>query len=79
VNLDYRFRQTGARWLVVLGCCLTVSVAVFASPPPVLVRTVISEPVFHGQAHIYSAGPDDAPTVVLVHGLGDNGARDWDD
>ncbi len=39
---------------------------------------MITEPVFNGKVHILTAGQDDAPTVVLVHGLGDNGARDWD-
>jgi pimeloyl-ACP methyl ester carboxylesterase len=54
------------------------SAAVLASPPPVRVKTVITEPVFHGKVHVFTAGQADAPMVVLIHGLGDKGARDWD-
>jgi len=36
-----------------------------------------SEPVFHGQVQYYEDGPKNAPTVVLVHGLGDKAAQDW--
>jgi len=78
VNLDFRFRQTGARWLALFGFCLMASAAVFASPPPVLAKTVITEPVFHGKVHVFTAGQADAPMVVLIHGLGGKGARDWD-
>ncbi len=38
----------------------------------------ISEPVFGGKMFVVEAGSRDAPTVVLVHGLGDEGARDWE-
>jgi pimeloyl-ACP methyl ester carboxylesterase len=48
-----------------------------ADMPAGLSRHVVDEPVFHGQAEIYTAGPIDAPAVVLVHGLGDKAARDW--
>ena len=37
----------------------------------------VADPVFGGQISVYQAGPRDAPSVVLVHGIGDNGARDW--
>jgi len=37
-----------------------------------------AEPVFGGQAYVVDMGPKDAPAVVLVHGVGDNAARDWD-
>jgi pimeloyl-ACP methyl ester carboxylesterase len=33
--------------------------------------------VFKGQAVVYETGKEHAPTVLLVHGLGDNGARDY--
>lgn len=78
MNLEFRTRQTAVRWRALLGGCLLVSAAVLASPPPVLVKTVITEPVFHGKAHVFTAGRADAPMVVLIHGLGDKGARDWD-
>jgi len=40
--------------------------------------TTVREPVFGGQALVVEAGPAEGPLVVLVHGLGDAGARDWD-
>lgn len=36
------------------------------------------EPVFGGEAYVVDMGPKDAPAVVMVHGVGDNAARDWD-
>lgn len=33
--------------------------------------------VFGGQVHLLEAGPPMAPALLLVHGLGDNGARDF--
>lgn len=38
---------------------------------------LVDEPVFSGQAFVLEAGPSDAHPIVLVHGLGENGARDW--
>ncbi len=73
----HRFSRIGTRWLAVFGCCLIPSVAALAAPPAALVETVLTEPVFHGKAHVFTAGPEAAPTVVLVHGLGDKAARDW--
>lgn len=60
-----------AAWL--LFCSLTTPV--FAAPT--ITETILREPVFRGEAYVYSAGPENAPTVVLVHGIGDKGARDW--
>jgi len=37
----------------------------------------IDEPVFDGELFVMEAGPKNAPRVVMVHGLGDNGAFDW--
>jgi pimeloyl-ACP methyl ester carboxylesterase len=37
----------------------------------------VSEPVFGGRVMLYRAGPRGAAPVVLIHGLGQNGARDW--
>ena len=46
--------------------------------PPGCREALVPEPVFHGTAYIIEAGMEHAVSVVLVHGLGDNGARDWD-
>ena len=37
----------------------------------------VEEPVFNGTVMLYHAGRRGAEPVVLVHGLGQNGARDW--
>ncbi|MGB7540721.1 MAG: alpha/beta hydrolase [Burkholderiales bacterium] len=37
----------------------------------------IEEPVFNGRAYVYEAGKEHARTILLVHGLGDDGARDY--
>jgi pimeloyl-ACP methyl ester carboxylesterase len=37
----------------------------------------VADPVFGGQVFLAEAGPLDAPSVVLVHGLGDSAGRDW--
>lgn len=42
-------------------------------------ETVVSEPVFGGKAVIYETGLQRKRTVVLVHGLGQEGARIWKD
>jgi pimeloyl-ACP methyl ester carboxylesterase len=39
---------------------------------------MVREPIFGGRALVLEAGPEDGPLAVLVHGLGDAGARDWD-
>jgi len=38
---------------------------------------IVSEPEFGGEAYVMEAGSPYAPTVVLVHGLGRSGARDF--
>lgn len=42
-------------------------------------ETVVSEPVFGGKAVIYETGLQRKRTIVLVHGLGQEGARIWKD
>jgi len=37
----------------------------------------VEEPVFGHSVMLYRAGPPGADAVVLIHGLGQNGARDW--
>lgn len=39
---------------------------------------LVPEPVFGGQAYVVEAGPAAGPPVLLVHGVGEAGARDWD-
>lgn len=74
----HHFRQFFTRYFAVFSYCLILPIAMFASPLSAQTETVIAEPIFHGKAHIFTAGQDSAPLVVLVHGLGDKGARDWD-
>lgn len=62
------------RWLVMLLCWAMVVPA--ASQESVTHR--VRDPIFNGQAQVYLAGPENAPVVVLIHGIGDKGARDWD-
>src|SRR4029077_20469429 len=68
-------RMSGARlrpfWLV--------AALLFAAPAfPQTASERVAEPVFGGHVMLYRAGPADAAPVVLIHGLGQNGAKDWD-
>lgn len=40
-------------------------------------REVLKEPVFGSELFVVEAGPLDGPPVLLVHGLGYDGLRDW--
>lgn len=42
-------------------------------------KETINEPEFRGQLFLVETGKQHAQTVVLVHGLGKNGLRDWID
>ena len=68
-------RQTARTTALLLGLCLAVCLPAATAAG---VQTRISEPVFHSQVQYFEDGPADAPAVVLVHGLGDRGAHDWD-
>lgn len=37
----------------------------------------VSNPIFQGKTYLEQWGDDSNPSIILVHGLGDNGARDW--
>jgi pimeloyl-ACP methyl ester carboxylesterase len=37
----------------------------------------VGEPVFGGKVMVYRAGAREAEPIVLVHGIGQDGARDW--
>jgi len=58
----------------VLPLCLAVT-ALADEPSPNSFFAV--DPVFHSRTYIEQWGDPDNPPVMLVHGLGDNGARDW--
>lgn len=49
-----------------------------ARPSPPAGAERVEEPVFNGHTYVYQAGKEHKRTVVLVHGLGDAGAADWD-
>ena len=58
------------------------SASLWAAPVPWLplentTAERVPDSVFGGEVVVYEAGPADAETVVLIHGIGDNGARDW--
>src|ERR1017187_1811708 len=38
---------------------------------------MVNAPNFGGQVYVMEAGPIEAPAVVLVHGLGESGSRDF--
>lgn len=38
---------------------------------------IVTEPVFRGQAAVFEAGFGHATSVVLIHGVGDSGMKDW--
>jgi len=38
---------------------------------------MVANPVFKSEAYLEQWGNDSNPDVILVHGLGNNGARDW--
>jgi pimeloyl-ACP methyl ester carboxylesterase len=37
----------------------------------------VNDTVFQGQVHVREAGPATAPAILLLHGIGENGARDF--
>ena len=37
----------------------------------------LDEPEFKGKVFLAESGPKSAPVVILIHGLGQNGLRDW--
>ncbi len=39
----------------------------------------ISEPIFNSKIYFYESGKQHAKSVVLIHGIGDEGARTWTD
>jgi pimeloyl-ACP methyl ester carboxylesterase len=45
---------------------------------PISNETVVFEPIFQSQIYLYEAGINKTNSIVLVHGVGDRGARVWD-
>jgi pimeloyl-ACP methyl ester carboxylesterase len=43
-----------------------------------VLEELVAEPVFEGKCYVYEAGRDHPYTVVLVHGIGEGAARDWE-
>jgi pimeloyl-ACP methyl ester carboxylesterase len=39
---------------------------------------MVEEPVFHGKVYLCEAGVGRPTSVVLIHGVGDRGAKDWE-
>ena len=56
--------------------CISLAAAA-ADAGPLGTSESVAEPVFGGKVTIYRAGAREGTPVVLVHGLGQNGARDW--
>ncbi len=69
---------------LLLGSCPgSVASSVESEPSPLPAapgarESVVAEPVFEGTAYILEAGINHPVSIVLIHGLGDRGARDWD-
>ena len=71
-------------WLLALlssGCGRTRAPSGVVVPPVlpiVALRESFEEvPEFTGKLYVLQAGPDDAPPLLLVHGLGEQGTRDF--
>jgi pimeloyl-ACP methyl ester carboxylesterase len=45
---------------------------------PLSKETLVFEPIFQSQIYLYEAGIKNTNSIVLVHGVGDRGARVWD-
>ncbi|MET0342676.1 MAG: alpha/beta fold hydrolase [Polyangiales bacterium] len=73
------------RSALLLAACALIGCAARTPMPtrtvaPVLARRerLEPDPEFGGQVYVLEAGRADAPPLVLVHGLSDAGARDWE-
>lgn len=62
--------------LVVLGMDVHAA-APAGGPVDVVQESIVEDPVFYGKAHVYQAGKPHARSVLLIHGIGENAARDW--
>jgi len=64
------------RLIIGIGLALGALPAIAAAPADAR-EEFIDEPVFQGKAYVYRAGLEHERLVVLVHGIGAQGARDW--
>ena len=66
--------------LIYLFLFLGVVNLAHSSPPqlPHSNETIVFEPIFQGQIYLYEAGLNKKTSIVLIHGIGDRGARVWD-
>jgi pimeloyl-ACP methyl ester carboxylesterase len=71
----------GVRWawlLVVLAACSRTATTPGRQPQSTALRERFEEaPEFGGSMYVVEAGPEDGPPLVLIHGLGAAGARDF--
>src|SRR5258706_13821407 len=79
-----RARKNRARpWRCLLVAALLFSTAAASAAQEARVRGTkarrIDEPVFGGQMVVYEAGRGNAREIMLVHGIGEEGARDFRD
>lgn len=68
---------TALTFAVGFACAVPSAAAPATDLPAGVSETVVFEPVFQGRTRILTAGNPRADTVVLVHGIGEAGARDW--
>ena len=70
-------RQALWWWLMAVPLAVLAAPQAAAKETDLIVPTQIEDAVFGGQVMTYTAGPKEAPLVVLVHGLSHNAAGDW--
>lgn len=70
--------MTSFRAGVVIACLVLAGLPARAEDAAGVTESRLHEPVFGGEVQVYTAGPAQAPAVVLIHGLGDKAARDWE-
>ena len=68
---------------ILLGSLLCLSQPVLSATDAIATNILsphtefVSDPVFKGKVYLEQWGDNANPSIILVHGLGDNGARDW--
>lgn len=81
--LPHRFRRLSA---LLIGMLVIATTSIQAEPtPPATAHPlpadwnsqVVREPVLGTLLHVVNAGDRENPPLVLLHGLGQNGLRDW--